>query len=97
MAVTKKQAAAKPAKPTKPTKPDELAPATGFAASGAVIEEEIVERVDMSHPSVDANPRANSTGDMNRIDFNNPSGLVNQEESVIENLEEAGLKPKKQD
>jgi hypothetical protein len=93
MAITSK----KPV-PAKDEKAENLAPAKDFAASGAVIEPAIVERVDMSHASVDDNPRANSTPNMNRIDFNNPSGLVPQEESVIENLKEAGAKPpKKQD
>lgn len=28
--------------------------------------------IDFGHPAVDANPRANTTVDMNRIDFNDP-------------------------
>ncbi len=65
---------------------DTLKKATEFAASGAVIEPTIVERVDMSHPSVDDNPRAGTSPDMNRIDFNEPSALTPQEEAVEENL-----------
>jgi hypothetical protein len=65
---------------------EKLAPATNFAASGAVIEPAIVDRVDMNHPSVDSNPRSNSTPDMNRIDFNEPSALTPQEEAVADNL-----------
>ena len=49
------------------------APATTFEASGAVIEPAIVDGVDMSHPAVDANPRANTTAAQNRIDFNDPA------------------------
>jgi len=67
-------------------KPEKLAPATEFAASGAVIEPAIVERVDMTHPSVDDAPRKNSTADMNRIDFNEPSALTPPEEVVEEEL-----------
>jgi hypothetical protein len=77
MAITKNDAA--PA--AKNDEADTLAPATEFAASGAVIEPEIVERVDMEHLSVDSNPRERSTPAMNSIDFNNPSALVSQEES----------------
>lgn len=80
----------------KPDNAEELAPATEFAASGAVIEPEIVERVDMGHASVDANPRSKSTAAMNAIDFNNPSALVSQEDSVIENLTEQGAQAKNQ-
>lgn len=90
MAVTSKTAA-----PKADDKPEDLAPATEFAASGAIIEPEIVKGVDMSHASVDANPRSNSTATMNAIDFNNPSALVSQHDSVVENLEEAGLKARK--
>lgn len=79
MAVTSKPAKAD-------DKPEVLAPATEVAASGAVIEPGIAKGVDMSHPSVDANPRSNSTADMNRVDFNNPSAIVPQEQSVLENL-----------
>lgn len=90
MAITKKDVAPAPAD----DKPQDLAPATEPEASGAIAEPAILKGVDMSHPSVDANPRANSTAEMNSIDFNNPSGLVSQEDSVIENLREAGAKPK---
>lgn len=65
---------------------DKLAKATDFEASGAVIEPTIVERVDMTHPSVDDNPRADSTPEMNQIDFNEPSALTPQEEAVAQNL-----------
>lgn len=71
-------------------KVEKLAPATEFAASGAIIEPAIVERVDMDHPSVDSNPRAASTPDMNRIDFNEPSALTPPEEAVAKALKEQG-------
>lgn len=65
---------------------DTLTKATEFAASGAVIEPTIIERVDMSHPSVDDNPRAGATKEMNAIDFNEPSALTPQEQMVADNL-----------
>ena len=80
MAVTKNKA------PADKPETDDLAPATEFAASGAVIEPAIVDRVDMSHPSVDDNPRAASTPEMNAIDFNEPSALTPQEQMVEDNL-----------
>lgn len=49
------------------------APANEFAASGAVIEPAIVDAVDMTHPAVDDNPRAATSADQNRIDFNDPT------------------------
>lgn len=63
-----------------------LTPATDVAASGAIIEPEIVTGVDTGHVSVDNNPRKDSTVDMNRIDFNVPSGVQAPEETVEENL-----------
>jgi len=71
-------------------KPQELKPATEFEASGAIIEPGIVSGVDMSHPSIDANPREKSTADMNRIDLNEPTALTSQEESVEKNLKAQG-------
>ena len=43
----------------------------GFEASGAPQVE--LEGVNLDHPAVDANPRANTTETQNRIDFNDPS------------------------
>ena len=77
MAVTKKAATT----PTDNT-PADIAPATDFEASGAVIEPGAKKSVDMKHASVDDNPRKDTTADMNRIDFNEPSGLVPPEEAV---------------
>lgn len=62
----------------------DIAPATDFEASGAVIEPGAKKRVDMKHPAVDDNPREGTTKDMNRIDFNDPT--ITDEEAVIENL-----------
>lgn len=59
-------------------------PATDFEASGAVIEPATKRGVDMSHPAVDNNPRANTSADMNRIDFNDPT--KSQKEAVEDNL-----------
>lgn len=69
---------------------DKLAPATETAASGALIEPTIVGRIDTTHASVDDTPRERSTSDMNRIDFNTPSGVQSPEETVVEKLSEQG-------
>lgn len=92
MAKTPTKAPAKTEAPVQnaPAGAENLAPATGFEASGAVIEPAIVDRVDMGHPSVDSNPRKTSTPDMNRIDFNEPSALTPPEEAVAKNLKEQG-------
>lgn len=39
-------------------------------ASGAIVEPEIVQDVDVEHESVDNNPRAGTTAEQNAIDFN---------------------------
>jgi hypothetical protein len=49
----------------------DIAPATEFNPSGAP--QQVVSDVDPSHPAVDADPRANTTVDQNRIDFNDPT------------------------
>lgn len=51
---------------------DTLTPATEVAASGAMIEPTIVERIDTSHPAVDNEPRKGQPKIANRIDFNDP-------------------------
>jgi hypothetical protein len=48
----------------------EIAPAEAIDTAGAP--QQIVPDVDMQHPAVDNDPRANTTEDMNRIDFNDP-------------------------
>lgn len=82
MAITKETPKKAPAVAEKAN----LTPATDVAASGAIIEPEIVKGVDTAHVSVDNNPRKDSTADMNRIDFNEPSGLQSPEETVEEEL-----------
>ena len=54
-------------------KPDDMAPATQTAASGALIEPEIVERIDTAHPAVDDRPRAGQPVASNLITFNDPT------------------------
>lgn len=39
-------------------------------ASGAIVEPQIVDAVDVTHEAIDANPRAGTTADQNRIDLN---------------------------
>lgn len=50
--------------------PANVAAATEFAPSGAP--QQVVPDVDLSHPAVDADPRAGTTANQNRIDFNDP-------------------------
>lgn len=59
-----------------------VAPATEFEASGAP--HQIVDDVDPSHPAVDNNPRAGTTVEQNRIDFNDPT--LSGAEAVAKNL-----------
>lgn len=73
---------------TKLLKADKLTPATDVAASGAMIEPEIVSRIDTSHPAVDNEPRKNQPVIANRIDFNDPT--VSEAEAVAENLKANG-------
>ena len=49
------------------------APAVGLEeASGAIIEPAITDAVDVSHESIDANPREGTTAEQNAIDWNDP-------------------------
>lgn len=41
-------------------------------ASGAIIEPTITDSVDVSHESIDANPREGTTAEQNAIDWNDP-------------------------
>lgn len=59
-------------------------PATEFEASGAP--HQIVDDVDPSHPAVDNNPRAGTTVEQNKIDFNDPT--LSGAEAVAKNLAE---------
>lgn len=63
---------------------DDLAPATEVAASGALIEPTIVERIDVAHPAVDNTPRKGQPRVSNQIDFNDPT--LSDEEAVAKNL-----------
>jgi len=63
---------------------DQLSPATDVAASGAMIEPTIVERIDTSHPAVDNAPRKGQPVSANQIDFNDPA--LSSAEAVAENL-----------
>lgn len=64
--------------------PDKLKPATEVAASGAMIEPTIVERIDYAHPAVDNEPRKGQPARSNQIDFNDPT--LTQAEAVEANL-----------
>jgi hypothetical protein len=74
-------------------KTDDLTPATQIAASGAMIEPEIVERVDTDHPAVDNAPRKGQPVLANRIDFNDP-GLADAD-AVERNLADQAPKASK--
>ncbi|MET3826559.1 hypothetical protein ABIC16_002252 [Sphingomonas sp. PvP055] len=64
-------------------KPDNgIAPATDIDTAGAP--QQIVPDVDMNHPAVDADPRANTSAEQNRIDFNDPT--LSGAEAVEQNL-----------
>lgn len=62
--------------------PANIAPATAIDPSGAPIQ--IVPDVDMAHPAVDADPRAGTTVEQNKIDFNDPT--LTGAEAVAKNL-----------
>lgn len=76
------------ASPAKTADKVKLAPATEAAASGALVEPKIIADIDTAHPAVDDNPRANTTADQNRIDFNDPT--KEEAEAVADNLKKAG-------
>lgn len=69
-------------------KPDVLTPATEVAASGALIEPTIIERIDTAHPAVDNEPRKRQPVIANRIDFNDPT--LSDQEAVERNLDKQG-------
>lgn len=64
--------------------------AKGVDTSGAP--QQIVPDVDMSHPAVDDNPRALTSVDQNRIDFNDPT--ISGAEAVAKALNEQGVATK---
>lgn len=51
--------------------------------------QQIVPGVDMSHPAVDSDPRAGTTVDQNRIDFNDPT--IPGHDAVAQALNEQGV------
>lgn len=63
-------------------KPANIPAATRIDTSGAP--QQIVPDVDLSHPAVDDNPRAHTSVDQNRIDFNDPT--ISGSEAVKRNL-----------
>lgn len=74
--------AALEATPNEATLPVGVSQATSDADNGVAAAEtidtsgapqQIVPDVDLTHPAVDADPRANTTADQNRIDFNDPT------------------------
>ncbi|WP_426043695.1 hypothetical protein [Caulobacter sp. DWR3-1-2] len=67
---------------------DALKPATDTAASGALIEPTIADRIDTKHPAVDDEPRKGLPGGSNRIDFNDPT--LTGAEAVEKALAEQG-------
>jgi hypothetical protein len=71
-----KQTAKKPA--------NGVAPATEIDTAGAP--QQIVPDVDMDHPAVDNDPRAGTTAEQNRIDFNDPT--LSGAEAVAQSLKD---------
>ncbi len=69
-----------------PKDPANLPAATEVNTSGAV--QQVVPDVDLSHPAVDDNPRARTSVDQNRIDFNDPT--LSGAEAVEANLKAQG-------
>ncbi|MGZ9812042.1 hypothetical protein ACXN5S_16385 [Pseudoroseicyclus sp. H15] len=85
--------AGKAAKPTTapnpaPT-PASAAPADPAAAqsidgaSGAILEEEIAEAVDLAHPAIDSNPRAGTVAAQNARDMNDPANRKPGDEGYV--------------
>lgn len=63
---------------------DNISAATKMEASGAFIEPEIVDRIDVVHPAVDNHPRKGQLKIANQIDFNDPT--LDSAEAVERNL-----------
>lgn len=60
------------------------AKATNLEGSGAYVEDGMKKAIPVDHAAVDNNPRAGTTVNMNRIDFNDPD--LTEEEAVQEQL-----------
>jgi hypothetical protein len=74
---------------TKKTEADSTASAPADIAAAKTVDtsgapQQIVPDVDMSHPAVDGDPRANTTVNQNKIDFNDPT--IAGHEAVEKNL-----------
>lgn len=63
-------------------KPADIPAATSIDTSGAP--QQIVPDVDLDHPAVDNDPRAGTTVEQNKIDFNDPN--LSGAEAVAMNL-----------
>lgn len=64
--------------------------AQAFEASGALVESGALDEIDVKHPAVDSNPRANTTVRQNQIDFNDPT--LSDRQAVAQRLEAQGSK-----
>lgn len=71
---------------TDPKAGAKIKPATSISPSGAP--EQVVPDVDLKHPAVDADPRAGTSVEQNRIDFNDPAKTG--AEAVADNLKAQG-------
>ena len=67
---------------------DTVKPADKIDTAGAP--QQIVPDVDMEHPAVDNDPRAGTTTEQNKIDFNDPN--LSGSEAVAKNLKEQAKK-----
>lgn len=90
MAATKQQESDAKSVETEGAKPANIPAATEIDPSGAP--RQIVPDVDMGHPAVDDNPRANTTVDQNKIDFNDPT--VPGHDAVADALNAQGVPTK---
>lgn len=66
------------------------APSENIDASGAIMEPDTKNEIDVDHPAVDNNPRAGTTVRQNQIDFNDPN--LTSEQAVKQRLEDGGSK-----
>ena len=69
-------------------KTETVKPADTIDTAGAP--QQIVPDVDMDHPAVDNDPRAGTTVEQNKIDFNDPT--LSGQEAVEKNLKDQGKK-----
>lgn len=61
--------------------PADPQPATALtSASGAIVEPQILNAVDVTHPSVDANPRESTAARQNAIDWNDPNRVTPEDD-----------------